>query len=83
MEESFKQVIEQHLDLKRRNSGLEAALPLSDYLEESAAPGEPGVFDGAAFDTAEWTEQRRASEQTDQPRSKRESWLEPVEDLWS
>ncbi len=80
MDESFKQVIEQHLDLKRRNSSLEAALPLSNYLAEPGTPGEAG---GAAFDTAEWTGKRRSGEQTDRPRSKPESWLESFEDLWS
>jgi hypothetical protein len=34
---SFGLVIEEHLELKRRNSGLEGAMPISGYLEIVAA----------------------------------------------
>ena len=70
---SFDDVIREHLDLKRRNSGLEEALPISSYLDAG------GVFDveqgknGAAFDTAEWKGKRR----------KAETFLESLEDVWS
>jgi hypothetical protein len=72
---TFDDIIREHLDLKRRNSHLEKALPLSSYLDEG------GVFDvekradgeGAAFDTAEWNGKRR----------KAETFLESLEDVWS
>ncbi len=73
MGSSFDDVIREHLDLKRRNSHLEEALPISSYLDPE------GVFDvekgteGAAFDTAEWKGKRR----------KAEAFLESLEDVWS
>jgi hypothetical protein len=83
VEESFKPVIEEHLDLMRRNGGLEAALPLSNYLAAPGTPGEPGVFDGAAFDTLNWTGVRQACRQTDRRRSRPDPWLDSLDDLWS
>jgi hypothetical protein len=78
MPSSFDDVIREHLDLKRRNSSLEEALPISSYL--GAAGTQPGaVFDaekngeGAAFDTAEWKGKRK----------KAETFLESLEDVWS
>ncbi len=78
MPSSFDDVIREHLDLKRRNSSLEGALPISSYL--GAAGTTPGaVFDGeigaegAAFDTAEWRGKRK----------KAETFLESLEDVWS
>lgn len=72
MGSSFDDVIREHLELKRRNSSLEASLPLASYLDDG------GVFDGerdegAAYDTAEWTGRRR----------KAETFLESLEDVWS
>ena len=77
MGSSFDDVIQEHLELKRRNSHLEKSLPLSDYLDAG------GVFDGekesgeskegAAFDTVEWKGRRR----------KPETFLESLEDVWS
>lgn len=75
MGDSFEDVIREHLDLKRRNSELEDALPISSYIGTQ----EPAVFDGengqegAAFDTAEWKGKRR----------KAETFLESLEDVWS
>ena len=37
MDGSFSLVIEEHLELKRRNSRLEGAMPISGYLEIVAA----------------------------------------------
>jgi len=78
MPSSFDDVIREHLDLKRRNSSLEGALPISSYL--GVAGTTPGaVFDGemggegAAFDTAEWRGKRK----------KAETFLESLEDVWS
>lgn len=73
MGSSFDDVIQEHLELKRRNSRLEESLPLSSYLESG------GVFDGdrgqegAAFDTVEWSGKR----------GKAETFLESLEDVWS
>jgi hypothetical protein len=77
MGSSFDDAIQQHLELKRRNSHLEESLPLSAYLDAGS------VFDGdkeneqskegAAFDTAEWTGTR----------PKAETFLESLEDVWS
>ena len=72
---TFDDVIREHIELKRRNSHLESALPLESYRD----PG--GVFDGdkragkegAAFDTAEWKGRRRRAE----------TFLESLEDVWS
>ena len=69
---SFDDVIQEHLELKRRNSHLEESLPLASYLDAG------GVFDGergqegAAFDTANWKTKRKA-----------ETFLESLEDVWS
>ena len=73
VEESFEQIIQQHLDLKRRNSHLDETQPLDGYrLDE-------GVFDlerdrGAAADRPK---SRRSSH------AKPESLLESFEDVWS
>jgi hypothetical protein len=73
--ESFDDVIREHLDLKRRNSRLEDALPIESYM----GTGGREVFDGdedregAAFDTSEWKGKRR----------KAETFLESLEDVWS
>ena len=73
MTSSFDDVIQEHLDLKRRNSRLEEAMPLESYLDTG------GVFDaekgaqGSAFDTAEWKGKR----------PKAETFLESLEDVWS
>jgi hypothetical protein len=81
--ESFDDVIKQHQELKRRNSRLEGDMPISDYVARSG-----GVFDaeagaeGAAFDTAEW-KSRRAGPVRDRDRSKAETFLESLEDVWS
>jgi len=70
---SFDDIIQEHLDLKRRNSRLDEQMPLESYLDPS------GVFDvekgapGAAFDTAEWKGKR----------PKAETFLESLEDVWS
>jgi hypothetical protein len=47
---SFDDVIQEHLDLKRRNSHLEASLPLANYqLEAAFVTGQTqGVFDADA-----------------------------------
>jgi hypothetical protein len=82
---SFDDVIKEHLELQRRNSRLEEEMPLSDYV------GERGVFDveagreGAAFDTAEWKGPgaRRRGPLRDRDRSKAETFLESLEDVWS
>jgi hypothetical protein len=44
VEESFEDIIQQHLDLKRKNSHLEETLPLSNYEDA-------GVFDNEAATT--------------------------------
>ena len=70
---SFDDVIQEHLDLKRRNSRLEGSIPISSYLDQGAVfDGEKGV-EGAAFDTAEWKGKR----------PKAETFLESLEDVWS
>jgi hypothetical protein len=79
--ESFDDVIRQHQELKRRNSRLEPEMPLADYV--GAGP----VFDveagqkGAAFDTAEW--KGPAAGRSERDRSKAETFLESLEDVWS
>jgi hypothetical protein len=81
VEESFDDVIKEHLELQRRNSRLEQKMPLSDYI------GQGPVFDGelgeqgAAFDTAEWQGRRRRVR--DRDRDKAETFLESLEDVWS
>jgi hypothetical protein len=81
MEESFDDVIKEHLELQRRNSQLEREMPLSDYI------GQGPVFDGelgeqgAAFDTAEW--KGRRSRTGDRGQKKAETFLESLEDVWS
>lgn len=73
MTSSFDDVIQEHLDLKRRNSHLDEKLPLEHYLDDAGVfDGERGK-DGAAFDTAEWTGKRK----------KAETFLESLEDVWS
>jgi hypothetical protein len=69
---SFDDVIQEHLDLKRRNSRLEGAMPISSYLDQAVFDGEKAV-EGAAFDTAEWKGKR----------PKAETFLESLEDVWS
>ena len=72
---SFDDVIREHLELKRRNSHLEAELPISSYdgaPRDRVFDGEEGQ-EGAAFDTAEWKGKRR----------KAETFLESLEDVWS
>ncbi len=87
MGESFDDVIKQHEELKRRNSRLEPEMPISDYVARSG-----GVFDaeaggrraeGAAFDTAEWKQRRDRGPVRDRDRSKAETFLESLEDVWS
>ncbi len=73
MGSSFDDVIREHLELKRRNSHLEEALPISSYLEASPVFDGERKSEGAAFDTAEWTGTRR----------KAETFLESLEDVWS
>jgi hypothetical protein len=78
--ESFDDVIRHHQELKRRNSRLEPEMPLSDYV--GAGP----VFDveaggkGSAFDTAEWKGPKGGPKRD---RSKAETFLESLEDVWS
>jgi len=72
---SFDDVIREHLELKRRNSHLEDALPIASYTgvpRERVFDGEEDE-EGAAFDTAEWKGKRRRSE----------TFLESLEDVWS
>ena len=72
---SFDDAIREHLELKRRNSHLEEALPISSYdgaPRDRVFDGEQGQ-EGAAFDTAEWRGKRR----------KAETFLESLEDVWS
>jgi hypothetical protein len=72
---SFDDVIREHLELKRRNSRLEDALPISSYTgvpRDGVFDGEDGQ-EGAAFDTAVWKGKRR----------KAETFLESLEDVWS
>jgi hypothetical protein len=70
---SFDDVIQEHLDLKRRNSGLEGSMPISTYLDQSAVFDGEKPVEGAAFDTAEWKGKR----------PKAETFLESLEDVWS
>jgi hypothetical protein len=83
--DSFDRIIQEHLDLKRRNSSLESELPLSDYIDPQNSPQPDGVFDGAAFDTdtASSSQQTEAKEQQPKRRSKAETFLESLEDVWS
>ncbi len=84
MGESFDDVIKQHQELKRRNSRLESEMPISEYVA-----GSGGIYDveagaaGAAFDTAEWKGRRGRGPVRDRDRSKAETFLESLEDVWS
>jgi len=86
---SFDDVIQEHLDLKRRNSHLEASLPLANYqLEAAFVTDRPqGVFDaaaeveGAAFNTAEWKGDQGSGTSRGRPRRKAETFLESLEDV--
>ena len=69
---SFDDVIQEHLDLKRRNSRLERRCRLVLPRHRGVFDGEKGV-EGAAFDTAEWKGKR----------AKAETFLESLEDVWS
>jgi hypothetical protein len=86
---SFDDVIQEHLDLKRRNSHLEASLPLANYqLEAAFVTGQTqGVFDadaeGAAFNTAEWNGDQWSGTGRGKPRRKAETFLESLEDVSS
>jgi hypothetical protein len=88
MADSFKDVIQQHLDLKRQNSHLEASLPLANYqLEAAFTTGQTQtVFDaeaeGAAFNTAEWNSELWSNTSQDRPR-KTASFLESLDDVSS
>jgi hypothetical protein len=88
MEESFDDVIKEHLDLKRRNSHLEASLPLANYqLEAAFTTGQTQtVFDaeaeGAAFNTAEWNSEPWSDTSQDRPRQTA-SFRESLEDVSS
>jgi hypothetical protein len=77
--ESFDDVIQQHLDLKRRNSHLDQKLPLANYQRDQ------GVSDLEADDRAsdKKTTGRSRAERRDRSRSKPESLLESLEDVWS
>jgi hypothetical protein len=44
-ERSFNDVIAEHLELQRRNSGLETALPIATYRQEESLAEEPAVAD--------------------------------------
>jgi hypothetical protein len=87
--DSFDDVIREHLDLKRRNSHLEASLPLANYqLEAAFVTGRTQeVFDaeveGAAFDTAEWSGGQWSETSGDRPRRKPDSFLESLENVSS
>ena len=87
MGDSFDDVIRQHLDLKRRNSHLEASLPLANYHLDAAFVAGPtqGVFDaeveGAAFNTAEWNSDQWSETRQGAPRRKPETFLESLEDV--
>lgn len=78
MGESFEQVIREHLELKRRNSHLEASLPIESYVDagrlfDGEKDRERPAEEGAAFDTVEWKGKR----------PKAETFLESLEDVWS
>jgi hypothetical protein len=90
MGESFDDVIKEHLDLKRRNSYLEASLPLKNYQStESISNRTEGVFDadaeveGAAFNTAAWNSDNRSENRQGRSRLKAETFLESLEDVSS
>jgi hypothetical protein len=89
MEESFDDVIQEHLDLKRRNSHLDATLPLTNYQAQGGfeADRTPGVFDaeveGAAFNTAEWKTDQWSETSRGKERRKPETFLESLEDVSS
>jgi hypothetical protein len=70
---SFDDVIKEHLELKRRNSRLEGAMPLSSYLDQGGVFDGEKSMEGAAFDTAAWKGKR----------PKAETFLESLEDVWS
>jgi len=84
MADSFKDVIEQHLDLKRRNSHLEATLPLQNYQPEPASVSyqTPAVFDaeaeGAAFNTIEWNSSQWSDTNHRKPKQRALESLEHV-----
>jgi hypothetical protein len=90
MAESFDDVIQEHLDLKRRNSHLDATLPLANYQTQGGfeADRTQGVFDadaeveGAAFTTAEWKGDQWSGPRG-RPRQKAETFLESLEDVSS
>jgi hypothetical protein len=71
MADSFKDVIEQHLELKRRNGHLEATLSLENYQPEPASVTHrtPAVFEaeaeGAAFNTTDWNSNTWSENQGD------------------
>jgi hypothetical protein len=72
VEESLENIIQQHLDLKRKNSHLEETLPLSDY------EGDTGVFDGEASAPRPG----RSTGKNERARqSTRDSFLESLEDV--
>ncbi len=83
MGESFERAIQEHLALKRRNSHLDQALPLSAYLGEQGVVDVEAGNEGAAFDTAEWKGKRRPAQPGQGSRRKPESVLESLEDVWS
>ena len=83
MTDSFDRIIQEHLDLKRRNNSLEGEMPLSDYLNQPESPQPDGVFDGAAFDTASGSQETEAKKRKPSDRSKAETFLESLEDVWS
>jgi hypothetical protein len=62
MGESFERAIQEHLELKRRNSHLDQALALSAYLGEQGVADVEAGNEGAAFDTAEWKGKRRLAQ---------------------
>jgi len=84
---SFDDVIQEHLDLKRRNSHLDASLPLANYQTQggSVTDRPQGIFDaeaeGAAFNTAEWKADQGSGTSRGRPRRKAETFLESLEDV--
>ena len=80
MGESFEQIIQQHLNLKRRNSHLDQKLPLVNYQSDE------GVFDVEADHdppSDKKSDGRSRAEPRDRSQSKPESLLESLEDVWS
>jgi hypothetical protein len=82
VEDSFDDVIQEHLDLKRRNSHLDATLPLANYRIQGGFHAEPEV-EGAAFNTAEWKSDQWSETSRGRPRRKAETFLESLEDVSS